>query len=54
MNLVTPKAGAKHEFLFNEPATGVVKFKTKHCGEFGHTVMFKYDLNIQKISGRDK
>jgi hypothetical protein len=23
MNLVTPKAGAKHEHLFNEPATEV-------------------------------
>jgi hypothetical protein len=22
MNLVTPKAGAKHELLFNEPAIG--------------------------------
>jgi hypothetical protein len=35
-------------------ASGVAKFKTNHCGEFGHTVMFKYDLNIQKISCRDK
>jgi hypothetical protein len=23
MNLITPKVGAKHELLFNEPATGV-------------------------------
>jgi hypothetical protein len=24
MNLVTPKVGAKHELLFNEPASGAV------------------------------
>ncbi len=24
MNLVTPKAGAKHELLFNEPASGYI------------------------------
>jgi hypothetical protein len=26
MNLVTPKAGAKHELLFNKPASSVTKF----------------------------
>ncbi len=26
MNLITPKAGAKHELLFNEPASGHVRF----------------------------
>ena len=25
MNLVTPKAGAKHELLFNEPASGFLR-----------------------------
>ena len=28
INLAAPKAGAKHEYLFNEPASGVTKFIT--------------------------
>ncbi len=26
MNLITPKAGAEHELLFNEPASGHIRF----------------------------
>jgi hypothetical protein len=33
MNLVTPKAGAKHELLFNEPASGACQHR-KFLGNY--------------------
>ncbi len=43
MNLVTPKAGAKHEVLFNETASGLLKKSSCLAATLGVT---KFITNI--------
>ncbi len=38
INLVAPKAGAKHELLFNEPASGYYNYERKL-----HILIVNYD-----------
>ncbi len=47
VNLVTPKAGAKHELFFNEPASvalGVTKFERINL-EFGYSLFYYLTIN---------
>jgi hypothetical protein len=46
MNLVTPKVGAKHELLFNEPASDISE---KTCFD----LTLKYFARLKKLD-RDK
>jgi hypothetical protein len=62
INLVTPKAGARHELLFNKPASGLLNESSFLAPAFGVTkfilitdmifshfvVLLKSDLGVQQ------
>ncbi len=51
MNLVTPKAGAKHELLFNKPASGLTH---KHLIRLERPARFKRSSLLGLFIGYDK
>jgi hypothetical protein len=54
MNLVTPKAGAKHELLFNKPATEVGSLNKSSClaADLGVTKLLSViAMNVASLCG---